>query len=217
MILCIKNESGHAFEKATAGSIGFDLRAVHQNPVTIEPGQRDRFDTGISIELPPGWGALVQPRSGLGSMGVIAMTGVIDRDYRGRISVVLINLGDQPYTVEPGERIAQLVPVMVPTIDAVCEMEELPSSKRGTNGFGSTGRSAFTDTASAAAHAIATGSATVVRDDGSTRVHISIPPACPAPDFLDKVETRSLLDPARGLDFDVGDIESPLSGVESKR
>lgn len=141
--LLIKNESGHPFVKATDGAIGYDLRAVlgEGNARYVQPGQRYKFDTGISVDLPEGWGAFVQPRSGLGlHHGVVALTGVIDRDYRGRIGVVLVNHGTEPYLVNPGERIAQLVFVLTPNAVLVTEVDELNDTARGTSGFGSTGR-----------------------------------------------------------------------------
>jgi dUTP pyrophosphatase len=140
VILNVKNESGYRLEYATAGSIGFDLRACLGTERLIEPGRRFKFDTGISVELPDGYGAFVQPRSGLGlHHGIVAITGVIDRDYRGRIGVVLQNHGRDPYKVMAGDRIAQLVIVRVARVDVV-EVTELGSTDRGASGFGSTGR-----------------------------------------------------------------------------
>lgn len=139
--LQFKNESGYPFERATDGSIGFDLRAVIGEKRDIPPGRRWAFDTGISIALPKGWGALVQPRSGMGlHHGVIAVTGVIDRDYRGRIKAVLINLGHDPYPVHPGDKIAQLVFIQQPDLSVLYEVQDLDITQRGDSGFGSTGR-----------------------------------------------------------------------------
>lgn len=141
MILNIKNESGFPLAYATDGSIGLDLRACISSERYIQPGQRFKFDTGISIELPPGWGALVQPRSGMGlHHGVVGITGVIDRDYRGRIAAVLINFGTEPYKVLPGDRIAQLVLLAVPENLAIAVVDELGDTERSAGGFGSTGR-----------------------------------------------------------------------------
>lgn len=140
MILNIRNESGYPLEYATAGSIGLDLRACLGCERQIGVGRRFKFDTGISLELPDGYGAFVQPRSGLGlHHGVVALTGVIDTDYRGRIAVVLVNLGNEPYTVRPGDRIAQLVVLPVPKLEVV-EVAEIEHTARGDSGFGSTGR-----------------------------------------------------------------------------
>lgn len=139
-VLRIKNESGHPLAYATTDSIGLDMRACIDTERYIQPGQRWKFDTGISIELPVGWGALVQPRSGMGlHHGVVCVTGVIDRDYRGRIQAVLINHGREAYKVLPGDRIAQLVPVRTETMD-IFEVTELDGTTRGASGFGSTGR-----------------------------------------------------------------------------
>lgn len=140
--LFVKNDSGYPLEYATDGAIGLDLRAClgEGNARYIQPGQRFKFDTGIAVELPEGCGAFVQPRSGLGlHHGVVALTGVIDRDYRGRIAVVLVNHGTEPYKVNPGDRIAQLVLVFAPQV-TVMEVGELSPTKRDTSGFGSTGR-----------------------------------------------------------------------------
>lgn len=141
-VLQVKNESGYPLVYATEGSIGLDLRAClgEGNMRYIQPGQRFKFDTGISIQLPAGYGALVQPRSGMSlHHGVVAITGVIDRDYRGRIAVVLVNLSTEPYRVLPGDKIAQLVVVAAPTAHVI-ETTELSDTDRGSHGFGSTGR-----------------------------------------------------------------------------
>jgi dUTP pyrophosphatase len=144
-LLRIHNASGYPLEYATDGAIGLDLRACLEpgNARYVQPGQRFRFDTGITIELAPGMGAFVQPRSGLGlHHGVVALTGVIDRDYRGRIGVVLVNHGSEPYLVQPGERIAQLVIVESPRVlvQEVESVNHLGDTSRGASGFGSTGR-----------------------------------------------------------------------------
>lgn len=139
----VKNESGFPLEYATDGAIGLDLRAVlgEGNYRYIQPGQRFKFDTGISIELPDGWGALVQPRSGMGlHHGVVAITGVIDQDFRGFIAVVLVNLGTDAYKVSPGDRIAQLVLIQVPPRPHIVVVDDLGITDRGASGFGSTGR-----------------------------------------------------------------------------
>lgn len=143
MDLIISNKSGFPLTYATDGAIGLDLRAVlgEGNARYVQPGQRFKFDTGIAIKLPEGYGACVQPRSGLGlHHGVVALTGVIDRDYRGRIAVVLVNHGSEPYRVNPGDRIAQLVIVQVPRVNVVEVAELDDDTARGRGGFGSTGR-----------------------------------------------------------------------------
>ncbi len=127
---------------ATAGSAGMDLRACIDAPVTIPAGARLPIPTGLAIALPdPGWVALVYARSGLAIKHGLApanCVGVIDSDYRGEILVGLLNSSKEDYTVEPGERIAQLVvtPVAQPRLTVV---EDLDDTQRGTGGFGSTG------------------------------------------------------------------------------
>lgn len=129
--------------RATAGSAGLDLRACLDGPVTIAPRQLARIPTGVAIALPgPEYAALVFARSGLGVKHGISLSngvGVIDSDYRGELVVPLRNFGDGTYTIQPGERIAQLVimPVLLPEI---VEVEELSQTQRGQGGFGSTGR-----------------------------------------------------------------------------
>ena len=128
---------------ASAGAAAMDLHACLDEPVTIGPGELVRIPTGIAIALPsPEYVALVFARSGLGVKHGIALSngvGVIDSDYRGEIQVGLTNQSDAPYTIQPGDRIAQLVvtPVVVPAVEIV---EELEDTGRGTGGFGSTGR-----------------------------------------------------------------------------
>jgi dUTP pyrophosphatase len=141
--ICLKNESGWRLERATDGSIGYDLRACIESERYIQPAQRWKFDTGISIALPPGMGALVQPRSGMGlHHGIVCVTGVIDRDFRGRIAAVLINHGTEAYKVNPGDRIAQLVPILIPIPEDLTLVltDNLEGTARGDSGFGSTGR-----------------------------------------------------------------------------
>jgi len=128
---------------ATAGAAAMDLCACVDEPVTLEAGQRALIPTGIAIALPdPGYVALVFARSGLGIKRGVCLSngvGVIDSDYRGEIGVGLVNLSDEAYTVQPGDRIAQLmvVPVVQPALSFV---EELDETERGRGGFGSTGR-----------------------------------------------------------------------------
>ena len=127
----------------TAGAAAMDLCACVDEAVTLAPGQRRGIPTGIAIALPsPDYVALVFVRSGMGFRHGIALSngvGVIDSDYRGEIGVGLVNLGDAPYTVQPGDRIAQLmvVPVVQPAVTVV---EDLDETERGAGGFGSTGR-----------------------------------------------------------------------------
>lgn len=129
--------------RATAGSAGLDLRACLDGPVTISPRQLVTIPTGVAIALPgPEYVALIFARSGLGVKHGISLSngvGVIDSDYRGEIQVGLTNLSDTPYTIQPGDRIAQLVvtPVAAPELELVTELED---TGRGAGGFGSTGR-----------------------------------------------------------------------------
>ena len=127
---------------ATAGSAGCDLRAAVSEPVVIEPKGRALIPTGLAIALPEGWEAQVRPRSGLAikhGVTVINAPGTIDADYRGEVKVALVNLGQAPFRVERGERVAQMVvaPVHQVAWDVVAE---LPTTERGAGGFGSTGR-----------------------------------------------------------------------------
>ena len=128
--------------RATEGSAGLDLAACIDRDVTIAPRQLVCIPTGVAIALPgPEYVALVFARSGLCIKHGIALSngvGVIDSDYRGELQVGLTNLSDTPYTIRPGDRIAQLVvtPVVLPQVEIV---EELEDTGRGTGGFGSTG------------------------------------------------------------------------------
>ena len=129
-------------QRATDAAAGFDLRARLDAPRTLQPGERALIPTGIAMALPPGYEAQVRPRSGLAvkhGLSVVNAPGTIDADYRGEVAVVLINLGQQPVTLERGERIAQLVVQRLPQIEFV-EVDELPESSRGAGGFGHTGR-----------------------------------------------------------------------------
>ncbi len=129
--------------RATPGSAGMDLYALLDAPLTILPGQRAGVPTGIAIGLPsPETAGLVYARSGLATKHGLTLSncvGVIDSDYTGELRVGMVNLSDEPYTIEPGERIAQLViaPVLLPAVEEVAELEK---TARGDGGFGSTGR-----------------------------------------------------------------------------
>lgn len=129
--------------RATAGSAGMDLRALLEEPLTLEPGGRASVPTGIAIGLPsPETVGLVFARSGLAIKHGLALSngvGVIDSDYTGEIRVGLVNLSDTAYTIQPDERIAQLV-VMPVCLPDILEVEELDQTERGAGGFGSTGR-----------------------------------------------------------------------------
>lgn len=128
---------------ATGGAACMDLCACMGESITLNAGERHLVPTGIAIALPSAeYVALVFARSGLGIKKGVCLSngvGVIDSDYRGEIGVGLVNLGDAPYTVQPGDRIAQLmvVPVVQPTLTVVDTLDE---TERGAGGFGSTGR-----------------------------------------------------------------------------
>ena len=128
---------------ATAGAAAMDLCACIDVPITLAVGERTLIPTGIAIALPDAEHvALVFARSGLGIKKGISLSngvGVIDSDYRGQIGVGLVNLSDEDYIIQPGDRIAQLmvVPVVQPVLTFV---EELDETERGQGGFGSTGR-----------------------------------------------------------------------------
>ena len=139
----VLDERAHIPSYATAGSAAADLCAVLDAPLTIAPMERVLIPTGLAIELPgPETVALVYARSGLSIRNGVCMAngvGVIDSDYRGELRVPVINLGTEPYTVSPGERIAQLCIAPVYTA-AFIPAEELEATERGAGGFGSTGR-----------------------------------------------------------------------------
>ena len=125
----------------TPGSVGLDLCAALSVPVTIAVGKRRLIPTGLAIEIPHGYEAQVRPRSGLAhraGITVLNSPGTIDPDFRGEIGVVLINLGDEPFCVEPLARIAQLV--LAPVARAELALHtELSETTRGSGGYGSTG------------------------------------------------------------------------------
>ena len=121
---------------------GLDLAAVVDDPVVLAPGERAAVGTGLAVEIPRGYEGQLRPRSGLAMRHGVTLTnspGTIDADYRGEVRVLLINHGAEPFTVEHGERIAQLV--IAPVVQAeIVEVAELGDSERGAGGFGSTGR-----------------------------------------------------------------------------
>lgn len=126
---------------ASAGSSGFDLRAALEEEMVLRPGERLRVPTGLVLEIPPGWEGQVRPRSGLAlrhGIGVVNAPGTIDSDYRGEVAVILINLGEAPFAIQRGDRIAQLVIAPVATVEWE-EADALGESARGAGGFGSTG------------------------------------------------------------------------------
>jgi dUTP pyrophosphatase len=128
--------------RATSGSAGLDLRACIDAPLVLEPGQTHLVPTGIAIHLgDPGLAAVLLPRSGLGHKhGIVLgnLVGLIDSDYQGQVMVSVWNRGDRAFTIQPGDRIAQMV--VVPVVQVEFEVvEEFEASARGAGGFGSTG------------------------------------------------------------------------------
>ena len=126
---------------ATPHSAGMDLLAAIDAPITLKNGDRKLVPTGLSIALPDGYEAQIRPRSGLAlkhGITLVNTPGTIDADYRGEIGVILINLGQEDFTIERGMRIAQMV-IAPYTRASFSEVLELPETSRGTGGFGSTG------------------------------------------------------------------------------
>jgi len=127
--------------RATKGSSGVDLRACVTEAVVLAPGQRALIPTGFAIALQEGCEAQVRPRSGLAlhlGLTMLNAPGTIDADYRGEIGVIAVNLGSEKVTIRRGDRIAQMVIQRVPECEMI-EVEDLPSSDRGAEGFGSSG------------------------------------------------------------------------------
>jgi dUTP pyrophosphatase len=125
----------------TPGSAGMDLHAAVRAPVTIEPGGRAMIGTGLAFAIPAGWEGQVRPRSGLAAkhgVTVINSPGTIDSDFRGEVGVVLVNHGREPFVVNDGERIAQIVFAEYGRA-SLTEVEELDETSRGAGGYGSTG------------------------------------------------------------------------------
>ncbi len=134
--------SGKLPQYETAGSAGVDLTAHLDAGVTIPPMERALIPTGIAVEIPGGYEGQVRPRSGLALKHGVTMVntpGTIDSDYRGEIRVIMVNLGDSPFEVNPGDRIAQLVVSPVVRL-AWDEVEMLTDTDRGEGGFGSSGK-----------------------------------------------------------------------------
>jgi len=126
--------------RAYAGDAGMDLAACER--VELAPGARALVPTGLAVAIPDGYAGYVQPRSGLAAkhgISIVNTPGLVDSGYRGELLVNLVNHDDeQPFVVEPGMRIAQLVILQVPPVELV-EVDELPESERGADGFGSSG------------------------------------------------------------------------------
>lgn len=143
MMLKVKNSSPWPFRRATPGSAGIDLSANIERSVTFNPGERRPFPTGISIAIPIGFEGTVRGRSGLAyKHGIMVPTGTIDSDFRGDIGVLLFNFGTEKFTVNPGDRIAQLVVSIAFSGD--CQLvDEFDETERGAGGFGSSGVAAL--------------------------------------------------------------------------
>lgn len=128
---------------ATEGSAGMDLTNVLEKPLTLKPLERAKVPTGLIMILSPGFEGQVRPRSGLAAKHGVTLTncvGTIDSDYRGEICCLMINLSNEPYTIQPGERIAQLIISPVSHVEAEF-IDRIPEeTKRGDGGFGSTGK-----------------------------------------------------------------------------
>jgi len=143
MEIKIVNKSNHPLPHyGTEASAGVDLRANISGSITLKPLERTLIKTGLFIELPVGYEAQVRPRSGLAykyGLTVLNTPGTIDADYRGEIGVILVNLSNEEFTVENGERVAQMV--IAKHEQAEWELvEELSDTDRGAGGFGSTGK-----------------------------------------------------------------------------
>lgn len=127
---------------ATKKSAGMDLKANITEPIILAPLERAVVPTGLFIALPDGTEAQVRPRSGLAAkhgISVLNAPGTIDADYRGEVGVILVNLSNEPFTINPGERIAQMVVARYEKVEWD-EVEVLDQTERGEGGFGSTGR-----------------------------------------------------------------------------
>lgn len=126
---------------STSDSAGMDIRAFLKEPITLKPLQRALIPTGLHLELPHGYQCEIRPRSGLAlkkGITVLNTPGTIDADYRGEVGIILINLSDEPFVINSGERICQMVIMNYTKVEWV-EVEELNDTERGTGGFGHTG------------------------------------------------------------------------------
>ncbi len=137
----INRSSNQLPEYATEFSAGLDVRAANEEPIVLEPLGRAMVPTGLFLEIPAGYEVQVRPRSGLAAkkgITVLNAPGTIDADYRGEVCVILVNLSNEPFTIEKGERVAQLVLARHEVIEWE-PASELAGSARGAGGFGSTG------------------------------------------------------------------------------
>ena len=141
MKIKVRSLSGNLPSYETEGSAGMDIRAYLEEPITIEPGKRALVPTGLFMEIPPGFEVQIRARSGLAVKYGIGLTngiGTIDSDYRGEIKVALINWGEEAFTVNDGDRIAQMVVSRYEKADLELA-DELSETVRGAGGFGHTG------------------------------------------------------------------------------
>ena len=141
MEIKIKSESGIVPAYETAGSDGMDIRAYLKEPVELLPGQRARIPTGIYLEIPEGYEVQIRARSGLAikrGIGLVNGIGTIDSDYRGEVKIALINWGDEPFVINNGERVAQMVAARYEKVEFTVA-DELSETERGSGGFGHTG------------------------------------------------------------------------------
>ena len=135
------DEGAYAPSYQTAGSAGMDIRAHIEEPIVLESGHITAVPTGLYLEIPQGYEVQVRPRSGLAlkhGLIVVNSPGTIDSDYRGEVKVILGNLGGQAFTINDGDRIAQIVLNKYETADMI-QVTELSETERGAGGFGSTG------------------------------------------------------------------------------
>ncbi|MCK6609616.1 MAG: dUTP diphosphatase [Bacteroidia bacterium] len=143
MSVSVINESGNPLpEYQTLHAAGMDLLANLEEEVSLQPGERKLIGTGLKLALPEGYEAQIRPRSGLAlkhGITVLNSPGTIDADYRGEIKVLLINHGQEPFSIKHGERIAQLIVAKYSQISWEI-VEKLPETERGEGGYGSTGK-----------------------------------------------------------------------------
>lgn len=141
-IKCVASEGAVIPQYKTSGAAGADVCALLSESVVIKKGERAMIPTGLFFSIPEGYEIQVRPRSGLAAKNgvtVLNTPGTVDSDYRGEVKVILVNLGGEDFTVNNGDRIAQIVVAPV-TIGVFEQVKELDETERGTGGFGSTGR-----------------------------------------------------------------------------
>lgn len=141
MIIKIKSLSGEIPRFETEGSAGMDIRAYISEPVTIQPMKRLLVPTGLFMEIEPGYEVQIRARSGLAvkhGIGLVNGIGTIDSDYRGEVKVALINLGEEPFVINNGDRVAQMVVSKLEKVDMIA-VNSVNETERGSGGFGHTG------------------------------------------------------------------------------